>query len=108
MGERGDGTGLALEARERIRRLGNGRGQHLDRNLTVQARVARTEDLSHAAGAQRRDDLVRAETLPDAQARHEDAGTEGPAPQSGGGCCSKALMLPPPMAEGRAEALPHM
>ena len=77
MGERGDGTGLALEARERIGRIGNGGGQNLDCDLTVEAGVARTEDLAHATGAERRDDLVRAQTLADVQARHE-------------ACCSNA------------------
>jgi hypothetical protein len=32
----------------------------LDRDLAIQLRVARAIDLAHAAGAERRDDFVRA------------------------------------------------
>jgi hypothetical protein len=35
--------------------------QHLDGDLTVESCVARTVNLTHAAGADGRDDLVRAE-----------------------------------------------
>ena len=36
-------------------------GQHLDGHLATQPRVAGAIDLAHAAGAERRDDFVRAE-----------------------------------------------
>ena len=39
-------------------------GQHLDRDVALEARVARAVHLAHAAGAERRQDLVRAETGP--------------------------------------------
>ena len=42
--------------------------QHLDRDVALEPRVARAVDLAHAARAERRQDLVRAEAL---------AGSEG-------------------------------
>ena len=39
----------------------NARGQYLDRNVTPEPRIARAVDLAHAAGADRRGDLVDAE-----------------------------------------------
>ena len=38
--------------------------QNLDRNVSTQARVTRAIDLAHAAGAKRRDDLVRPDAIP--------------------------------------------
>ena len=64
MRERGDGLRLALEARERVRVVGDGRGQDLDGDVAVELRVARAIDLSHAACSERRQDLVRAESRP--------------------------------------------
>ncbi len=52
---------LLLEASETIRIGGERGGQHLDRDLTSQAGVARSIDLAHAPRAERRQDLVRAE-----------------------------------------------
>ena len=44
-------------------RIGGERlGQDLDRDNAIETRVARFVDLAHAARAERRDDLVRAET----------------------------------------------
>ena len=59
--EGGDGFGLALEARERggVRR--EALGKDFDRDVAVELRVARAVDLSHASGAERPEDLVRAE-----------------------------------------------
>ena len=51
---------FALEPREPVRIGRHRRGQHLDRDVPLQAAVARTIDLPHAASAQRRQDLVRA------------------------------------------------
>ena len=59
--ERGDGLGLALEARERVGVRGQLRGKDLDRDVAVELRVARAVDLAHAPGAERREDLVGAE-----------------------------------------------
>ena len=42
--------------------LGEALGQHLDRDLAMQARVAGAIDLAHPARAQRSDDLVLSET----------------------------------------------
>ena len=59
MVERRGGARLLLEAAQPI---GIGRergGQDLDRDLASEPRVARAVDLAHAAGAERREDLVR-------------------------------------------------
>ncbi len=58
MVERGEQSRLALEARQPLGLLRERRGQHLDRHLASQPRVARAVHLAHAAGAERRDDLV--------------------------------------------------
>ena len=41
-----------------------GVGQNLDRDVAVELRVPRTEDLSHPARAEGREDLVRPEPCP--------------------------------------------
>ena len=57
-----DGTRLTLEALAELRIGGERVGQDLDRDGAVEPRVAGLVHLAHAAGAERRDDLVRAET----------------------------------------------
>ena len=52
---------LALEAREPIRVLRKRLGQNLQRDIASKFRVAGAIDFAHAAGAKRREDLVRAE-----------------------------------------------
>ena len=52
---------FALEPREPIGVGGERLGQDLDRDVAIQLRVARAIDLAHAAGAEGRQDLVRAE-----------------------------------------------
>ena len=53
---------LLLEAlRARLGSSANDGGQDLDRDVAAEPRVARAIDLAHAAGAERRDDLVGAE-----------------------------------------------
>ena len=47
--------------RRRSASAGERGGQHLDRDLAAEARIARAVDLAHAARAERREDLVRAE-----------------------------------------------
>ena len=49
---------LLLEAAQVVRVNREGGGQHLDRDLAPEARVARAIDLAHAPGAERRDNLV--------------------------------------------------
>src|SRR5918993_735278 len=90
VGERGDCTSPPLEAGECIGGIREGGRQYFDCDLPVEAAVTGAENLAHTAGAERSDDLVGAETLPDGQARHGAAGTVVPAPHSGGNCCSKA------------------
>jgi hypothetical protein len=65
--EGGGGAGLALEALAPIGigcQIGR---QDLDGDVAVQPRVARAIDLAHAAGTERGEDFVRAETRPDGQ-----------------------------------------
>ena len=52
---------LLLEALQAVRVLRERRRQHLDRDLAPEPRVLRPVDLSHPAGAERREDLVGAE-----------------------------------------------
>ena len=61
MREPGDCLRLALEAGEGARVIRDGLGEDLDRNVAPEPRVACTLHLTHAAGAERRDDLVGAE-----------------------------------------------
>ena len=60
--ERGEDLRLALEAGEAVGVGGEGRGQQLQGDVAVEARVGRAVDLAHSSGADRGDDLVRAET----------------------------------------------
>ncbi len=59
--ERPGRTRLVLETTESIRILRERRRQNLDRDVAPEPRVARPVDLSHAARAERREDLVRTE-----------------------------------------------
>ena len=61
MAERRGGPRLLLEAAEPIGPGGDRRRQHLDGDVAAEPGVARAEHLAHASGADRRDDLVRAE-----------------------------------------------
>ena len=54
---------LGLEAGERVGVIGEVLGQDLDRHVALEAGVAGAVDLPHPAGAERRDDLVRAEAV---------------------------------------------
>ena len=58
--ERAGGARLLLEAAQAVGVGRERRGQHLDGDVAAEARVARAIDLAHAAGADRSDDLVRA------------------------------------------------
>ena len=66
--EQGRQPGLALQALRRGAVGGQFVGDELDGNGTVQARVARLIHLSHAAGPERTDDLIHADTLARLQA----------------------------------------
>ena len=61
MVERRDRAGLALEACPQIGIAANVTRQDLDRDRTVQPRVAGFVDLAHPAGAERADDFIRTE-----------------------------------------------
>jgi hypothetical protein len=58
VGKSGGGARFDLEPPEVLRVAGNGARDHLDRDLAAQARVARPVNLSHAARAERRKDLL--------------------------------------------------
>ena len=60
--EGGHGPRLALEPCEPFGVGGQLRGQHLDRDLASQPRVAGAVDLAHPAGPDEAEDLVRPET----------------------------------------------
>ena len=62
---------FALEACERVRVGGESTRQNLDGDVAAEPRVVGSVHLSHAAGANRRDNLVRAE------ARANEAGSWG-------------------------------
>ena len=71
MVERGQRRRLALESRESIGIGGHGLGQHLDRDVTTELRVARAIDLPHSAGTEHGHDFVRAETATGARVMRE-------------------------------------
>ena len=50
------------EAREPLAVVCEGRWQNLQRDVAIELRVAGAVDLAHAARANQRDDLIRAET----------------------------------------------
>ena len=59
--EAGHGARLVLESRQAFGVRGHVGGQHLERDVTTEAAVARTVHLAHAACAERGDDLIAAE-----------------------------------------------
>ena len=65
----GERPALRAEAREPIGVAGQRRGQHLDRDVAIQLRVARAIDLAHPAGADERGDFVGPETGPRSQSQ---------------------------------------
>jgi hypothetical protein len=58
--QRGDRAGFALETLAALRVRGKIRRQNLDRNVAPEARVARSIDFAHTAGAEGDDDFVGA------------------------------------------------
>ena len=61
MGDRGDGFCLALESRAPVGIDRKTLGKNLDRDVTVEPRIAGAVDLAHAAGPNGGLDFVRAE-----------------------------------------------
>ena len=59
--ERGEDFGLALKAGEPLAIVRDVGRQYFQRDVTFELRVPRAVDLAHAAGAQGREDFVRAE-----------------------------------------------
>jgi len=62
VGECGYGFGLSLKARQGHRTFRQPFRQYFYRDIPVQSRIARTIDFTHAAGANRGEDLVRAQS----------------------------------------------
>ena len=73
-----DGPRLALEALAAARVVGEIAGEHLDRDVAIEPRVARAIDLAHAAGAERPEDLERAEPAARTQSRRCAVGCRRP------------------------------
>ena len=73
MGERGHGAGFALEAIADHGIGGDTAQDDLDRDIAPKAGVPSAIDLSHAAGAQRRHNLIRAEARAGSE-RHAGTG----------------------------------
>ena len=63
--KRGQDLGFAAEPGEPFGVAREKRGQHLDRDVAIQLRVACSIHLAQAAGAERRNDLVRTKTCAD-------------------------------------------
>ncbi len=57
--QRGQHLRFAFEAGHVLLVVGERRGQHFDRDVAIQLRIARAVDLAHPARAEGRDDLVR-------------------------------------------------
>ena len=60
--ERGENLRFALEPRDAIVILRECLGEDLQRDVTIEFRIAGAVDLAHTAGAERRDDLVGSKT----------------------------------------------
>ena len=60
--QRREHLGFALEPREPIGIAHEGLGQHLDRDIAIQPRIARAIHLAHTARAEQRQDFICAET----------------------------------------------
>ena len=65
MAERRDDAGFALEARKRLRVVGETLGKNLDRDVALQPRVPGAIHLAHSAGAERREHLIGSEPRAD-------------------------------------------
>src|SRR5689334_3308611 len=61
MVQAGNGPRFALESLTELGIVAQMAGQYFQRNGSVQARIARTIDFSHTAGAQFRQDSIRSE-----------------------------------------------
>ena len=65
MAQRRDDARFALEARERLRVVGETLGKNLDRDVALQPRVPGAIHLAHSAGAERREHLIGSEPRAD-------------------------------------------
>jgi hypothetical protein len=72
MVQAGDGARLALESVPEIRVVRKVRGKDLDGDGSIEAGVPPPVDFSHPAGADEREDLVRAETCAGGERHFDD------------------------------------
>ena len=63
MVQRAGGPRFLLEAAQAVRIIRDLRGQHFDRDVPVQSRIAGAIDLAHAPGSEECDYLMRAESV---------------------------------------------
>src|SRR6202022_2746251 len=73
MRERRRGPGLALESGERLLVAGQLGRKDLDGDLAAELRVTRAVHLAHAAGAERRGDLVGSEACAGSKSHRADS-----------------------------------
>ena len=59
--QRGYGAGFALKAGQALGIMRHSRGEHLDGDVAAETWIAGAKDLSHTAGADGREDFIRAE-----------------------------------------------
>jgi hypothetical protein len=60
--EAGDDAGVMFKSRQAFRVRGDAGKQYLERNVTTEAAIPRPIHFAHAAGAERRDDVVATES----------------------------------------------
>jgi hypothetical protein len=72
MVQRGERPGFAHEPRKAVRIAGEAIGQDLQRDIAIELRVAGSEHLPHPALADRRSDLVNAESRTGRQGQGPD------------------------------------
>ena len=105
MGKRRDRFRLALETRERARVGGHRLRKDLDGDVAVESAVARAINLSHASGAQRRQDLVGTEAGSARESHGVSAASPtaspGTTPRTTAGATSGARACRPPAPRSR-------
>jgi hypothetical protein len=72
--QRRERLGLTLEPRETVGVVRKRFGQHFDRDLAIEARILRAIDLTHPAGADGGQNLVRSDPRTDLEWQEEAAG----------------------------------
>src|SRR5258706_4216149 len=96
MVQRGEDLRFASKAGQPVWVVRDRPAQNLQRNVTIELRVARAIDLAHAAGAERAEDLVGAEVR---------TGGEGQAVGLYEAAAGRAGLLPIPLSKPAARAI---